>query len=208
MENDLVTKEFPAVRRTGFSNSTLALNDQVSHLRVLSGNLSSNFHTIDTVYAKVTMGGLARQSSSLVAMLAAQLEGLKGLCWASISSECEEADRLDIEQWENIGASPPTRLREVFEQATVLSGQPDEPSMLNIEQSGQVLVIRAPQLRAGAGLLPVWGALMPAGFTRDEVLIWWPWVMGGNLPVALESTDLSAVLQEITILSPADLQVA
>jgi hypothetical protein len=180
-----------------FSPATVMLNQTVCRMRLLSAKLGKNFAVIDTVYSKVTLGGLARESSLLVSGVMQELEALQGLCWAAISSECREDRQLSFEDWSDIGNKPPEWLRDVFENAVILDGMPDDASMENIAKGERILVIRSIDQR-GDGLLPQVAALMPPGFSQVETKVWWPWVMGGQIPVMLEETERPNVLQEIS----------
>ncbi len=190
------------VARTGavggeFSSTTAVLNQSVCRMRMLVGRLESNFEQIDTVYEKVSLGGMARQCSALVTEAAEEIATLQGLCWAAINEECADEQKLSIDDWEKVGSQPPAWLREVFESALILNGMPDEETLARIAERGQVLVVRAPELRGG-GLLPQTCAIMPAGFGASATMVWWPWVMGGETPVVLEEADQVHVLREIT----------
>ncbi|MES2027105.1 MAG: hypothetical protein V4448_16260 [Pseudomonadota bacterium] len=180
-----------------FTDATVMLNQSCCRLRMLAAKLGANFALIDTVYQRVSLGGMARQSSTLVAEVLEELETLKGLCWAAINSECSEGLKLSFEEWSKLGVEPPAWLREVFETAIILSAMPDEESLVRIGQGNQVLVLRAPDLK-GAGLLPQIAALMPAEFGVAATKVWWPWVMGGQVPVVLQPTERANVLQEVS----------
>lgn len=180
-----------------YRQSTIGLNDSVCRLRMQMHRMAANFETIDTVYAKVTLGGLARQCSALVAEMGREIESLKGLCWASVNDDCGDAFQLTFDNWMTIGQTPPAWLREAFERATLLTAAPDQPSMEHIKASGVVLVLRAESQHTAKGLLPQAAALMPAGFSADACRVWWPWVMGGETPVILIETDVAHVFQEL-----------
>lgn len=180
-----------------FTGATVMLNQSLCRLRMLTAKLGDNFSLIDTVYQKVSLGGMARQSSALVTELLAELETMNGLCWAAINAECDESRKLSFDEWTNLGSKPPAWLRDIFEGADILNGMPDEPSMVRIGEGQQVFVIRAPDL-GGSGLLPQVAALMPSGFSLAATQIWWPWVMAGHVPVVLQTTDRANVLQEIS----------
>ena len=189
--------EVDAVVGGGFTDSTVILNQSLCRLRMLVSKLGSNFALIDTVHQKVSLGGMARQSSALVSEVQLELETMQGLCWSAINSECEQDQQPSFEEWSKISSEPPAWLREVFESAVILSGMPDEPSLARISAGQQVLVLRAPELR-GQGLIPQVAALMPKGFGQSSTQVWWPWVMGTQVPVVLEETDTPNVLQEVT----------
>jgi hypothetical protein len=180
-----------------YRQSTIALNDSVCRLRMQIHRMAGNFTTIDTVYAKVSLGGLARQCSALVSEMDKEIQSLKGQCWASINDDCGDQFQLSFDEWMTIGQTPPAWLRDAFERATLLTAAPDQPSIENIRASGAVLVLRADSQRTAKGLLPQVAALMPAGFSADATRIWWPWVMGGDTPVVLVETDIDCVFQEV-----------
>lgn len=182
-----------------YRQSTLALNNALCRMRMLNSRLVENYETIDTVYAKVSLGGLARQNSALVSQLTMQIEDLIGQCWLAINEDCGERFQFSFEEWMDIGRMPPAWLRDAFERATLLTAMPDQSSMVNIETSGAVLVLRAVSQRTSTGLLPQAAALMPEGFSADATKLWWPWVMGGDTPVLLVETDAGHIFQEVTV---------
>jgi hypothetical protein len=188
-----------------FSNNfpayTLTLNETLMRLRMLAKKLTENQQTIGTVYAKVSLGGLAKDNSRLALDFSEQVDVLTGLCWAQITDACSPKTQLDAEQWQTIGTNPPEWLRSIFEGATLMTGLPVEDSMAKIHETQCVLVIRDPALRQGTGLLPTVAALLPKGYSTGDARIWWPWVMGGETPVVLAATENPFVLQEYTLAS-------
>lgn len=195
---EIVTACTGAEFSNGFSPATLTFNDTVARMRMLSSRLIENHQTIDTVYSRVSLGGLAKANSGLVQVLADQVEVLTGLCWAQITADCSGHTQLDIEQWQSIGQTPPDWLRRIFEGAILLTSLPDEASLGALTDNQQVLVVRAPELQLTSGVLPQAAALLPQGFTAEDVRIWWPWIMGGSTPVSLNATDHPWVFQEVT----------
>lgn len=194
-----------------YRQSTIELNNSVCRLRMQIYRMIANFQTIDTVYVKVSLGGLARQCSTLVSDMARDIESLQGQCWAAINDDCGDRFQLSFDEWMAIGQTPPAWLRQAFERATLLTALPDQPSMDNIKASGSVLVLRAESQRTAKGLLPQAAALLPEGFSADAVKLWWPWVIGGDTPVVLVETDEAHIFQEVAaddLLAQANVSLA
>lgn len=200
MEND-VLELTDAGHSNDFSVATLTMNETVTRLRMLAHQLAENHLTIDTVYAKVSLGGLAKANSRHVQELVEQVEVMSGLCWAQISAECSAQTQLDAQQWQSIGQTPPGWLRDIFGSAGLMTGMPDEASLANLLETRSVLVVRDAALQPTDGVLPQVAALLPKGFSAEDARIWWPWMMGAAWPVLLVQTENPWVLQEMTLSS-------
>lgn len=179
--------------------STLVLNDATARLRLNAVRLLENHQRISRDYPKVSVGGLLAENKVLAGELNEDLERFSGLCWNSINEIHPPAERLSSEEWAEIASSPPAWLKTLFTSATVLNGLPSEESLDGLEKSGHVMVLRDESMRSSSGLMTNYAALMPLGLTSDEVRLWWPWVMGGNTPVMLKSTEKPNVLLEFTV---------
>lgn len=182
-----------------FSPTVIDFNDGLARLKMIESRLSANQQVIETTYSKVRMGGLVAENGELTRQLNLQLEFMTGLCWSAITAECSPATQLDGAQWADVRQVQPDWLRNTFESAIILSSVPSDETLAQIRLTGQIVVIRDSSLSVGDGLLPRAAALMPAGVTAADARIWWPWVMGGDIPVVLVPTAHDFVLQEMTM---------
>lgn len=193
-----MTQEFSEFSNS-FSPAVIDFTDGLARLRMIESRLSANQQVIETTYSKVRLGGLVAENGELTRQLSLHLEVMTGLCWSAITAECSPVTKLNGAQWAELRHAQPDWLRRLFESATILSSVPSEETLEQIRVTGQIVVIRDASLAAGEGLLPRAAALMPAGVTAADARIWWPWVMGGEIPVVLVPTAHDFVLQEVTM---------
>lgn len=195
-ENEFSAAEFS----NNWSTALLNWNDDVVKLRVLTEQLDSNQKVIAADYAKVSLGGMSKQNGQISGLMVDVLHNLTWSLRLGVAAESSEATQLSTDEWDNILTTPPAWLKRIFESATLLTALPSEEDKAKIETTQRVLVLRDPHVSVG-GILPQAAALMPDGFTVDDVRMWWPWVMGGTVPVLLAATENPFELQEVSMAS-------
>lgn len=201
MQHQKADNEFSAAQYSNtWSTTLLNWNDDVVKLRVLTEQLASNQKLIAADYAKVSLGGMSKQNGQISGLMVDVLHNLTWSLRLGVAAESSEASQLSTDEWDNILKTTPDWLKKIFEAATLLTALPSEEDKAKMAATQRVLVLRDPYVAIG-GLLPQAAALMPDGFTVEDVRMWWPWIMGGTVPVLLAATENPLELREVSMAS-------